>query len=161
VVEDAHWVDPTSLEFMSLLVERASSMRLLLVIVARPEFVPPWPEYSYMMALAVPRLSHADSTVLIQQVAGDSRIADHVEADIIGRANGVPLFVEELTKSILENTSSDENGRALGASTTVQPRSRARCMDCCWLASTGSIGARRWPRPARLSAGNFPMNSCA
>jgi predicted ATPase len=52
VVEDAHWVDPTSLDFMSLLVERASSMRLLLVIVARPEFVPPWPEYSYMTALA-------------------------------------------------------------------------------------------------------------
>jgi predicted ATPase/class 3 adenylate cyclase/DNA-binding response OmpR family regulator len=116
VVEDVHWVDPTSLEFIGLLVERASGMRLLLVIVARPEFVPPWPEYSYLTTVALPRLSHADSALLIQQVAGDRRIADDTEADIVARADGVPLFVEELTKSVLENTSDSGNGRALGPS---------------------------------------------
>jgi len=117
VVEDAHWIDPTSLEFMSLLVERAGAMRLLLVIVARPEFVPPWPQYSFQTTMALPRLSHADSALLIQQTAGGRRIADDVEAGIIARADGVALFVEELTRSVLEQTSNGEIGRTPGCST--------------------------------------------
>lgn len=117
LVEDAHWVDPSSLEFISLLVERASAMRLLLVIVARPEFIPPWPEYSYLTTLALPRLSHADSVLLIEQAANNRRIPATVEADIIARADGVPLFVEELTKSLLETSINRRNGGALRPST--------------------------------------------
>ncbi len=102
VVEDAHWVDPTSLEFISLLAERTSAMRLLLVIIARPEFVPPWPGYSYLTTLTLPRLSRADSALLMQQIAGERRISVAVESDIIARGDGIPLFVEELTKAVLE-----------------------------------------------------------
>ena len=116
VVEDAHWVDPTSLEFFALLVERTSAMRLLLVIVARPEFVPPWPEYSYLTTLALSRLSSSDSALLIHQAAGSRRFPAAIEADIIARAEGVPLFVEELTKSALENSADGGNGAALGSS---------------------------------------------
>jgi class 3 adenylate cyclase/predicted ATPase len=112
VVEDAHWVDPPSLEFITLLAEHTNALRLLLVIVARPEFIPPWPEYSYLTTLVLPRLSHADSALLIQRTAGERRIPVAVEADIITRADGVPLFIEELTKSVLETTS---NGSDVGA----------------------------------------------
>lgn len=121
VAEDVHWVDPTSLEFITLLVERASAMRLLLVIVARPEFVPPWPEYSHQTSLALPRLSHADSALLIRQLAGEERIPVAVEAEIIARADGVPLFVEELTKSVLENTSSGSGNGTPGSPADEMP----------------------------------------
>jgi len=106
VVEDIHWVDPTSLEFITLLVERASALHLLLVIVGRPEFAPPWPEHSYVTALALSRLSRSDAAALIQQVAGNCRIPAPVEALIVARADGVPLFVEELTKAVLERGAS-------------------------------------------------------
>ena len=116
VVEDIHWVDPTSLEFVTLLVERASAMRLLLVIVARPEFAPPWPEHSYVTALALPRLNQSDSAALIAQVAGERRVLESIQAEIIARADGVPLFVEELTKAILESS-------ATGCGGALRPRS--------------------------------------
>lgn len=108
IVEDVHWADPTSLEFVSLLVERASTMRIFLTIVARPEFVPSWPEHSHVTTLSLSRLSHADSAALIQQLAGERHISGSMHAAIIARADGVPLFVEELTKSILENSANGD-----------------------------------------------------
>lgn len=107
VLEDAHWVDPTSLEFFALLVERASAMRLLLTIVARPEFAPPWPEHSHVTTLVLPRLSPADSALLVHKAAGPRCITAAVAADIVARADGVPLFVEELTKSVMEYSAND------------------------------------------------------
>ncbi len=117
VVEDVHWVDPTSLEFFALLVERASAMRLLLLVIGRPEFVPPWAEHSYLTKLTLSRLSRSDSTALVQQVAGGRRIPQSIEADIVSRADGVPLFVEELTKSLLESTDGG-GGMARGSAST-------------------------------------------
>jgi class 3 adenylate cyclase/predicted ATPase len=102
VVEDAQWVDPTSLEFLALLVERARTLPLLLVIVGRPEFTPPWPDHSYVTTLTLTRLSRWDAAALIHQVAGDRGVLAEAEAEIVSRADGVPLFVEELTKSVLE-----------------------------------------------------------
>ena len=102
VVEDAHWLDPTSLEFLALLVERAGALRLLLLMVARPDFMPPWPEYSYVSTLTLSRLSRADSALLIHEVAGEQPISAALENTIVSRADGVPLFLEELTKAMLE-----------------------------------------------------------
>ena len=102
VVDVVQWFDPTSLEFLALLVERASTLRLLLVIIARHEFVPPWPEHSYVSTLALPRLSQSDAAALIHQVAGDRGVPAEAEAEILSRADGVPLFLEELTKSCCE-----------------------------------------------------------
>ena len=107
VVEDAHWVDPTSLEFLTLVVEQASTMPVFLAIVARPEFAPPWPEHSHVTTLALPRLSPTESAVLIEQVAGERRIPGAIQATIVSRGDGVPLFVEELTKSVLESAGGD------------------------------------------------------
>jgi tetratricopeptide (TPR) repeat protein len=110
IVEDVHWVDPTSLEFLALLVERASAMPLLLLVVGRPEFVPPWPEHWYLTTLVVPRLSRSNSALLIHKVTGERRISVSTEAEIVSRAEGVPLFVEELTRSVLENEGSGDTG---------------------------------------------------
>ena len=106
IVEDAHWLDPTSLEFFTLLVERAAAQRLLLLVVARPDFAPPWPDYSYVSTLALSRLSRSDAAVLINEVAGDQPVSAALEDMIVARADGVPLFIEELTKSILEQRAS-------------------------------------------------------
>jgi predicted ATPase len=102
IVEDAHWLDPTSLEFLTLLVDRAGKLRLWLLVVGRPEFAPPWPDYSYVSTLVLSRLSRSDAALLIHEVSGDRAISAPLEDEIVSRADGVPLFVEELTKSVLE-----------------------------------------------------------
>jgi predicted ATPase/class 3 adenylate cyclase/DNA-binding response OmpR family regulator len=117
IVEDAQWIDPTSLEFLALVVERAHKLSLLLMIVGRPEFVPPWPDYSYVNALTLSRLSRSDAAALIGQVAEGRQIPTLLETEILSRADGVPLFVEELTKSMLENSANGGYGGALGSST--------------------------------------------
>lgn len=107
VMDDAHWADPSSLEFLSLLVERASTWRLMLLVVARPEFVLPWPEHPSTTTLVLARLSRLDSARLVQETAGGRRIPQAIEAQIVARADGIPLFLEELTKSVLESSASD------------------------------------------------------
>jgi predicted ATPase/class 3 adenylate cyclase/DNA-binding response OmpR family regulator len=104
IVEDVQWVDPTSLEFFVLLIERAAALRILMIVIGRPEFTPPWPDYSHICTLALSRLSRSDSTALIQQVVGGRRIPAQIEAQILSRSEGVPLFVEELTISVLEHS---------------------------------------------------------
>ena len=99
--EDAHWVDPTSLEMLTLLVDRVQRLPILLMITARPEFVPPWPAESHVKTVALSRLSHRDAAALILQVAGKP-LPDHMAAEILARTDRVPLFVEELTKAIIE-----------------------------------------------------------
>jgi class 3 adenylate cyclase/DNA-binding response OmpR family regulator len=102
IIEDVQWVDPTSLELLALLVERAARLPILVVVVGRPEFVLPWPDHSYLSAFTVSRLSRADCEALIEQIAGDQPLSTHTKSQILGRADGMPLFVEELTKSVLE-----------------------------------------------------------
>ena len=104
LVEDVHWVDPTSLEFFALLIQRASKLRIFLVVVGRPEFVSPW---SNIRTGPDWRLARSDSALLVAHVTGRRRLAAAVEADIIARADGVPLFIEELTKSVLESNETD------------------------------------------------------
>ena len=111
IVEDVHWVDPTSLEFLALLVERTATLRLLLMIVGRPEFVPPWADHSYVATLALSRLSRSDSITIMHQVAGSHPVPASVEAEILSRADGVPLFVEELTKSEMERRANGDSRR--------------------------------------------------
>jgi predicted ATPase/class 3 adenylate cyclase/DNA-binding response OmpR family regulator len=107
VMDDAHWADPSSLEFLSLLVERASTWRLMLLVVARTEFALPWPEHPSTSTLVLPRLSRVDSVRLVQRTAGERRIPQAIEAEIVARADGIPLFLEEVTKSVLESSASD------------------------------------------------------
>jgi predicted ATPase len=103
VFEDAHWIDPTSRELLDLTVERARSLPVLLIVTFRPEFQPPWSGQPQVTMLALNRLDRRDRTVLVEQIAGGKKLPNEVVDQIADRTDGVPLFVEELTKSVLES----------------------------------------------------------
>ena len=103
IVEDAHWIDPTSLELLDLLVDRVRRLPVLLVVTFRPEFQPAWAGQSRVSVLALNRLDRGDRAALVLQVAAGKALPDEVVDEIVDRTDGVPLFVEELTKSVLES----------------------------------------------------------
>ena len=103
IFEDAHWMDPTSLELLTRTLEQVPQMPVLLVITARPEFVPPWPEHHYLKTISLNRLSRRDGLALIARTAGGKALPEQVVAEILARTDGIPLFVEELTKMIIES----------------------------------------------------------
>jgi len=107
IFEDAHWIDPTSRELLDLTVERIGSLPVLLIVTFRPEFQPSWTGLPRVTTLALSRLDRRDRTLLVQQIAGGEALPDEVVAQIADRTDGVPLFVEELTKNILESGASD------------------------------------------------------
>lgn len=100
--EDAHWIDPTSLEAFGRMVDRAASLRLLLVITFRPDFQAPWVGEAHVTSLALNRLGYREIGHLIDRVTGKRPLSDDIRRDIIERTDGVPLFVEEMTKAVLE-----------------------------------------------------------
>ena len=102
VFEDAHWSDPTSRELLDLTVERVAGLQVLLIITFRPEFQPPWIGQPQVTMLALNRLDRRDRTALVKQIAGGETLPNEVIDQITERTDGVPLFVEELTKSVLE-----------------------------------------------------------
>jgi predicted ATPase len=103
VFEDAHWSDPTSRELLDLTVERMAGLRVLLIITFRPEFQPPWIGEPQVTMLALNRLDRRERTALVKQIAGGETLPNEVIDQIAERTDGVPLFVEELTKSVLES----------------------------------------------------------
>ena len=103
VFEDAHWLDPTSRELLDLTVEHVRSLPVLLIVTFRPEFQPPWAGQPQVSMLALNRLDRRDRTALVAQIAGSKTLPDEVVSQIADRTDGVPLFVEELTKSVLES----------------------------------------------------------
>src|SRR5215471_18815465 len=103
IFEDAHWIDPTSRELLDLTVDRVRSLPVLLIVTLRPEFQPPWTGQTQVSMLALNRLDRRDRTALAEHVAGGKTLPGEVAAQIADRTDGVPLFVEELTKSVLES----------------------------------------------------------
>jgi predicted ATPase len=103
VFEDAHWIEPTSRELLDLTVEHVRTLSVLLLVTFRPEFQPPWAGQPQVSMLTLNRLDRRDRTALVAQIAGGEALPDEVVAQIADRTDGVPLFVEELTKSVLES----------------------------------------------------------
>jgi class 3 adenylate cyclase/predicted ATPase len=102
IFEDAHWTDPTSLELFGRLVDLAVSRRLLILLTFRPEFKPPWIGRPHVSALTLNRLTRRDINSLIEGIIGDRSLRADIRQDIIDRTDGIPLFVEEMTKAVLE-----------------------------------------------------------
>jgi class 3 adenylate cyclase/tetratricopeptide (TPR) repeat protein len=124
VFEDAHWVDPTSRELLDLTVERVRRLPALLVITSRPEFQPPWAGRSHVTSMALNRLSERDGEALVQKLVGNTALTADIVAQIVGRTDGVPLFVEELTKAVLE--SADQGDRVAEVPATLHASLMAR-----------------------------------
>src|SRR5215469_10031446 len=102
IFEDAHWADPTSLEVFSRTVNRIATLRVFLIVTFRPEFEPPWVGGPYVTALTLNRLPQREVGVMIDSVIGNKSLPASVRQDIIEHTDGIPLFVEEMTKAVLE-----------------------------------------------------------
>jgi class 3 adenylate cyclase/tetratricopeptide (TPR) repeat protein len=103
VFEDAQWIDPTSRELLDLSVDRVRHLPVLLAITFRPEFQPPWGGRSHVMNLTLNRLGERDGEALVHKLAGGAALTAEIVSEIVERTDGVPLFVEELTKAVLES----------------------------------------------------------
>jgi predicted ATPase/class 3 adenylate cyclase len=100
IFEDVHWIDPSSRELLDLTVERVQRLPVLLLVNFRPEFQPPWVGLPHVTMHPLSRLDRRDGALLVQRVAGNKGLSDAIISEIITRADGVPLFVEELTKAV-------------------------------------------------------------
>jgi class 3 adenylate cyclase/tetratricopeptide (TPR) repeat protein len=103
VVEDAHWIDPTSLDLTARLVERLQHFSVLCVVTARPEFTAPWTDRPHVTALSLNRFERSQAVTMIDRITSSKALPAEVLNQIIAKTDGVPLFVEELTKSVLES----------------------------------------------------------
>ena len=102
VMEDLHWVDPSTLELLSLLVDQGPTARILTLFTCRPDFPPPWTGRAHLTQLTVNRLPRQQAVEVIRQVAHGKVLPPEVVAQIVAKTDGVPLFVEELTQMMLE-----------------------------------------------------------
>jgi hypothetical protein len=111
LVEDAHWIDPTSLDLTSRLVERVPHEAVMHVLTARPEFVAPWVGRQHFTAVSLNRFERSQAVTMIDRIMSRKALPAEVLDQIIAKTDGVPLFVEELTKSVLESgLLREENG---------------------------------------------------
>ena len=115
IFEDAHWIDPTSLELFGRIVDRIPSFRVLLIVTFRPEFVLPWVGRAHVTAVTINRLPKRDVDVMIDRVVGNKLLPPNIRRDIIERTDGIPLFVEEMTKAVLEAESVGEADQTASA----------------------------------------------
>ena len=118
VFEDVHWIDPTSRELLDLTLDRVSQLPILVVITFRPEFDHAWSGPPQVTTLALNRLGESDGAALVEHVAGEAGLSREIVDEIVERADGVPLFVEELTKAVLESGS---RGNRVAAVLTTHP----------------------------------------
>ena len=103
IVEDAHWADPTTLDLLKRLAEKLADIPALLIVTARPEFRSPWRGRADVTTIDLARLTAEESRAIVMRLTGGKALPPGLEAQIVGRADGVPLFLEELTKTILES----------------------------------------------------------
>src|SRR5262244_2979572 len=115
IFEDAHWADPTSLEAFGRAVDRFRTLGVLLIVTYRPEFEPPWIGRPHATALILNRLGERQIAAIIDSVTGNKLLSPSVRQDIIERTDGIPLFVEEMTKAVLEAESEDAAPQTVAA----------------------------------------------
>jgi len=158
VFEDAHWIDPTSRELLDLAVERIRNLPVLLIVTFRPEFQPPWTGQPQVTTLALNRLDRRDRTALVAKIAGAKALPDEVVGQIADRTDGVPLFVEELTKTVLES-----GVTPLGIPTSLHDSLMARLDRLGPMRRVAQIGAaigREFPHALCVSSRSFLRTSC-
>jgi predicted ATPase/class 3 adenylate cyclase len=116
IFEDVHWIDPTTLEVLGRTVDRLRTLGVLLIVTYRPEFDPPWIGRPYVTAVGLNRLGEREIAAMIDRVTGNKSLPESIRQDIIERTDGIPLFVEEMTKAVLE---AEGEGTAESALATI------------------------------------------
>src|SRR5262249_21525378 len=140
IFEDAHWADPTSLEVFGRAVDGVRTLRVLLIVTFRPEFEPPWIGQPHVTALTINRLTRREVEAMIDRVVGNKLLPANIQQDIVERTDGIPLFVEEMTKAVLETKTQDE------------PQQTAAAIPSSALAVPASLHASLMARLDRLGA---------
>jgi len=115
IFEDAHWVDPTSLEVFGRVVDRIKTLPELLIVTFRPEFDAPWVGQSHVTSLTLNRLGEREAAAIIARLVGNKKLPADVLVEIVERTDGIPLFVEEMTKAVLEAESEGAARRTVAA----------------------------------------------
>ena len=103
ILEDAHWLDPTTLDLMTRIIDRIRQMRMLLLITCRPDFKPVWSDYSHVTSLTLSRLPRRQSAELVAALTGGKALPPEVQQAILAKADGVPLYIEALTENVLQS----------------------------------------------------------
>jgi class 3 adenylate cyclase/predicted ATPase len=103
IVEDAHWLDPTTLDLLTRIIDRIGQMRVLLVITFRPDFKPVWADYSHVTFLTLSRLPRRQSAELVAALTGGKALPPEVQQAILAKTDGVPLYIEALTENVVES----------------------------------------------------------
>jgi len=116
ILEDAHWIDPTSHEAFGRTVEKLKGLPVLLVITYRPEFNAPWIGESHVTSITLNRLGNREASQIVASLAGNKPISAETVADIVDRSDGIPLFLEEMTKAVLETESETAARETVSAS---------------------------------------------
>jgi class 3 adenylate cyclase/predicted ATPase len=147
VFEDAHWIDPTTRELLDLTVDRVRHLPVLLAITFRPEFQPPWGGRPHVTSLVLNRLGERDGEALVQTLAGNTALAPDIIAEIVERTDGVPLFVEELTKAVLESAAQGDRVAAVLATTSLAALSVPATLHASLMARLDRLG----PMPKEIA----------
>jgi class 3 adenylate cyclase len=130
VWEDLHWADPSTLEFLVLCLDQVPTARMLMLVTFRPEFTPPWMARSHVSHLVLSRLGRKQTSAIVEQIAGGNALPAEVLRQIVAKTDGVPLFIEELTKMVVEAETDGGTQRAvplpLGIPSTLQDALMAR-----------------------------------
>jgi class 3 adenylate cyclase/predicted ATPase len=122
VVEDAHWIDPSSREFLDFTIEHIPHLPILLLVTFRPEFQPPWVGRQYVTMVTLNRLSRLELAEMVRRITGGKALPDEVLEQIVQRTDGVPLFVEELTRSLLESGLLEEQAHRFALTGELPPQ---------------------------------------
>ncbi|MEO6783212.1 MAG: AAA family ATPase, partial [Bradyrhizobium sp.] len=124
IFEDAHWIDPTSREWLDLVIRQIRQLPILVIVTFRDEFQSPWPSQSHVASLPLPRLPPTDSIALVRQIERVSALPEEVVREIIARSDGVPLFLEEVTRAVLEAEDANAVGGRAAEPTPATPGRR-------------------------------------
>ena len=115
IFEDIHWIDPTTLETLGRIVNRIKALPALLIVTFRPEFNAPWVGQSHVTSVTLNRLGERQSATIIAHIVGNKGLPADVMTEIVERTDGIPLFVEEMTKAVLEAESEGAARRTVAA----------------------------------------------
>ena len=122
VYEDAHWIDPSTFELLGLVIQRVQRLPALVLITFRPQFVPPWTSHAHVTRLSLSRLTRRHGSDIALRVTGGRVLPAEVLEQIVSRTDGVPLFIEELTKAVVESGLLQDAGGRLELTGPLPPR---------------------------------------
>jgi class 3 adenylate cyclase/tetratricopeptide (TPR) repeat protein len=141
IFEDAHWIDPTSREVLDLTIDRVRRLPVLLIVTFRPEFQQAWGGQPHVTMLAPNRLGERDVTALVRGLAGNAPLGSEIVEEIVERTDGVPLFIEELTRAVLERAGEDRRVTAVLSASPFPAAAVPATLHASLLARLDRIGA--------------------